>query len=261
MNIHIKDEQLFKRLKQATYLTVTVGSKLYGCSTVESDSDFLHFYSESEDDAKSYLWTHHQVQYKDGNSDHNFTTIRNFIRNLLTGDSTINYEVLFSEELKLCKELDFLQNFVSQFSSYNLLRSYLGFAKRDLKMIKRKFGRNKEFHVKRAIWTFDQVLNQKYSNQFQEKDSQFFHELMSLKLGKTYMDIKLVENEIETRRIQLNQLLNDKKIEKSLLSEDMILLDGQIILFQKTDLVLTKQMSERIVLSEAYDALFNDVEY
>jgi hypothetical protein len=116
MNIHLKNKEDFESLMGSVYLTVKVGSNLYGCQNQESDTDYLHFYAEHEDDTKSFLWTHHQLQYKTDKEDHNFTTLKSFIRNLLTGDSTINYEVLHSKDLQNNKDLNFLLDYIKEFT-------------------------------------------------------------------------------------------------------------------------------------------------
>ena len=107
----IKFLQIFwrdtKKLKKATIAKVRVGSFVYGTDTIESDEDFLYIYATSENELLSVIQTQHQLQYKSNNGyylntrdiDHNFVSLHNFIKNIISGDSSINYEVIQSEEL------------------------------------------------------------------------------------------------------------------------------------------------------------------
>jgi len=131
MNIHI-DKEVFTQLEKATFATFEVGSPLYNLQTEESDKDLLSIYIEDDLTSKSFLWEHHQLQYKEEKVDRNFTTLQGFIRNILTGDATINFELLFTEEMKN-SSLDFLYKKRFQFINYNIIKSYLGLAKRDFK--------------------------------------------------------------------------------------------------------------------------------
>lgn len=129
MNIHFKDKELLKQLQNNSICKLKVGSKMYGTDDKNSDTDFLSIYLDCN---CSYYWGHHQLQFKGENIDYNFTELRGFIRNLLTGDATINMEVIFSNQLENT-ELEFLLDFKDDFINYNILRSYLGMARRDLK--------------------------------------------------------------------------------------------------------------------------------
>jgi len=133
MNIHFDDNKLFNSLQQHTIKSIEVGSVMYGIKSEISDTDYLCIYREDTENLKSFMYEHHQFQYKGTNTDYNFTNVQTFIRNILTGDSTINFEVLFSRSL-IGTELEFLFIFRHNFINYNIIKSYLGLAKRDLKM-------------------------------------------------------------------------------------------------------------------------------
>jgi predicted nucleotidyltransferase len=263
MNIHLKSKADFDKLISATYLTIEVGSHLYGTQNENSDRDYLHLYAESFDDTKSFLWTHNQLQYRQGDSDHNFTTIRSFVRNLLSGDSTVNFEALFSAEIRERKDLGFLVDFIPNFYSYNLMRSYLGLAKRDLKMYKKGQGRNKLFHVKRALWTVDLLLEKNYSSNFESTDKTRFDELMKFKNGEAYGPDKVAKlfEEIDRRRFNLNEMLMTNVISKSPRALDLVDLDEKIIAFQKTDVFNQKRLDKRLVLESQYSSLFEGIVY
>ena len=132
MNIHFTNEKLFDTLNDNTIVKIRVGSHMYGLDNKNSDIDYLSIYLENYDNRNSFMWEHHQLQYKKNNIDFNFTTLQSFIRNALTGDSTINFEVLHSEDLKNSK-LSWLYERRNDFRNYNIIKSYLGIAKRDHK--------------------------------------------------------------------------------------------------------------------------------
>lgn len=135
MNIHFSDISLLETLKRATICRVQFGSYLYGTMSENSDIDYLYIYRTSNDELNSFLNSSHQMQFKEQGIDHNFVSIHAFIRNLISGDSTVNFECLFSNEMANSKELSFLYDMRHEFISYTLIKSYLGLAKRDIKML------------------------------------------------------------------------------------------------------------------------------
>lgn len=132
MNIHFKDENLYHSLIKNTCTQFKVGAHIYALENENSDIDFLNIYFENNQNRNSFLWEHHQLQFKKHNIDNNFTTLQGFIRNILVGDATINIEVLFSEQMR-DSSLNWLWEMRYSFINYNIIRSYLGMAKRDLK--------------------------------------------------------------------------------------------------------------------------------
>lgn len=132
MNIHFTDKALFENLKMATLVRIRVGSHMYGTNDAGSDEDFLYIYATSDAELNSFVWTNHQLQYKENGVDYNFVSLHTFIRNCINGDSTINFEVIQSRQLA-STALNFLDVHRSSFCTYTIMRSYLGFARRDLK--------------------------------------------------------------------------------------------------------------------------------
>ncbi len=132
MNIHFKDKNYFELLKEASLLKVEVGSSMYNINDEKSDIDYLYILPNSLFDEYSLIKSHHQLQYKEDGIDHNFTNIRNLLSNCISGDASINFEVINSEFLKnSC--LSFLYENRKAFWTYNVIRSYLGFSRRDFK--------------------------------------------------------------------------------------------------------------------------------
>lgn len=136
MNIHIQDEQLFKSLKQATVVELEVGSALYGLKDEASDTDVLCIYIPSVNKVNSFINLHHVLQYKDTESrtDYIFEDVFSFVRNCLSGDSSLNFEALHTEDLQR-SELSFLYDQRKAFYNYNIAKAYLGFGRRDRKFL------------------------------------------------------------------------------------------------------------------------------
>ena len=151
MNIKItKEENLV--LNHLTIKSYIVGSKLYRTDNFDSDTDYLIIYN-SIGDSDIYYPNSHQLQYDDidNNSQYIYTTERQFYSNLFSGDSTINVDVILfyddyteSEKLNICR-------------TYNIIKAFLGFVKRDIKFL----GKNKSklFHVHRGLYCAEKLLN------------------------------------------------------------------------------------------------------
>ena len=219
MNIHFQDKKLFDILNANSIVTIKVGSHLYNLDNEKSDTDFLTIYFENN---QSFLWEHHQLQYKENGIDFNFTTIQNFIRNILTGDATINFEVLFSEELKHSK-LSFLYENRYHFINYHIIRSYLGLAKRDFKMIVKYTNNFKEFSAddfKKVSHFFRGFV---FSNMLIDKT-------FDITLNSTYLKYSLLKFNIIN--INGNEFKNDYDFIKTVKNEG-ILIDENVIHFIK----------------------------
>ncbi len=136
MNIHFTDEKLKYQLDYSTIFKIEVGSSMYNLKTSNSDTDILCIYLEGSLNCTSITSNHHQFQYKDeeNNIDYIYTSLNQFISNILSGDSTINYEVLQTLEFK--EKFPNLWIFLNFRPITNVTKSYLGLAKRDLKSFK-----------------------------------------------------------------------------------------------------------------------------
>lgn len=133
MNIHFTDIELFEKLKLASIVKVMVGSHMYGTNNKNSDIDYLYIYATSENELLSAIQTHHQLQFIDEHgNDHNFVSLHTFIKNILNGDSTINFEVVQSNEL-FSTNLEWMCKYKDAFITYTIIRSYLGLCDRDIR--------------------------------------------------------------------------------------------------------------------------------
>ena len=221
MNIHFKDKNYFEILKSAALLKIEVGSSMYSLNDEYSDVDYLYILPNSEFDEYSLINSHHQLQFKEDNIDHNFTNIRNFLNNSLKGESSINFECINSDKLKgTC--LEFLYNNKSCFNNYNIIRGYLGFARRDFKFYFRESTerdrKKKLIHIWRGYFFAKSLLNNDFSlinKELLEKAS----EIRSIKFDMNRT--KELDNSarsamllISGLRDELNNLLNSKSITK-----------------------------------------------
>jgi len=169
MNIHFTDLTLYKDLNSQTIASIKVGSHMYNLNNSDSDDDYLSIYIQPEKNRNSIMWEHHQLQFKLNKQDFNFSDLGTFIRNALTGDATINFEVIWSDEL-LETDLAWLAEYKGEFINYNIIKSYLGMAKRDLKYWKKDTNNGKkhtaETHKKLSHFVrgviFAKMLNNGY---------------------------------------------------------------------------------------------------
>jgi len=208
MNIHFTDETLFEQLMNSALVKVEMGSSLYGLNNAKSDKDILIIYARSENMRDSFLWEHHQLQYKKDGVDYIFTDLHNYIRNLLSGDSTINFEVLHTEEIKNSL-LSFLYDNRREFYSYNMLKSYLGLAKRDFKYVKKgkDWDYKKVSHIVRGYYSAKRVYSGDYSNSF---CAEIFTLMKSLKDEEYTGDIEVLLEEMKRKISSLRETINQE---------------------------------------------------
>lgn len=249
MNIHFDNRELYCDLIASTVSSVTVGSHMYGLNNENSDVDYLHIYVEPTLNEMSFMWEHHQLQFKQSGIDHNFTTLQSFIRNALTGDATINFETLFSDELRDSK-LKWLWKHRESFINYNVIKSYLGMAKRDLKFYRKETGglrkhtpeTNKKLsHFVRGVTFAKMLLKGKFVVDM--KDTHSFKEFVSdiellkgIKSGIHGMHADIVEyfeREMDELRDELNKRLDNQKIVKFMEPSIMKQIDYELMMFTK----------------------------
>ncbi len=153
MNIKINREEseyLFN-LELNRYL---FGSRLYKTNKEDSDSDILIIYKSFHKESDIYYPNYHQFQYDDieNNIQYIFSSEEVFYKNLLSGDSTINSDiVLFNDNFKN------IEDKLNLCRTYKIIKAYLGFSKRDIKMFNK--GKNKLFHIQRGLYTAEKLIN------------------------------------------------------------------------------------------------------
>lgn len=203
MNIHTEIQHL-ENLKQRTIFKTVIGSRLYDTAHEHSDTDILYVYIESLDELNNPFFNHHQFQIKKDGVDHIFTSLRQFSRNLLLGDSSINLDVLI---------LTNIDNIIPPFAaikkevmtSYPILKCLLGLAKRDLKLATHTKKIN---HAKRGLACFEQLRKKGF---FTKKDIQT---ALNTPISK-----EALQEKQRQLRFQLNEDYNQGKLSKYISTE------------------------------------------
>lgn len=146
-----------------------MGSRMYGTDDENSDTDALLIYNPEVFSGNFPIFTWglpniHQFQYddKENNIQYIWTTEEQFWRNLYSGDSTINVDMLLFGALPEVMGWDdvTLGNEVDICRTYKIIKAFLGFAKRDLNRI--KDGKHKMFHACRSLYMADCLLENEY---------------------------------------------------------------------------------------------------
>lgn len=231
MNIHFKDENLFKKLKHASLVKVEVGSKMYGTSDEESDTDYLYIYCTSNSELNSFNRSHHQLQFKNDEGDHNFVSLHTFLSNAINGDSTINYEVIQSGCLH-GSNLEFLYSMRNSFNNYSIVRSYLGLARRDSRHYFKDKTHRGQIKKLGHIWRGYIFAKSIMEGNFLVTHGDFISEISELKkIEETNYSLKKDYLEKYTNLISdLRNNLNEKMQDKTLLLSRLMDIDSQKML-------------------------------
>jgi len=145
MNIFITKEEHDYLQEHLLDTTILIGSKMYGTDDEESDTDYLCIIKPILNTVLTEWYNClpniHQFQYKDleNKIDYIYTTELQFYKNMYSGDSTINTDVcIYHNKIP-----------IRNIRTYKIIKSYLGFAKRDIKFLKKdkaKLLRNNTHH-------------------------------------------------------------------------------------------------------------------
>lgn len=216
MNIHFTNPQAFEELKAAAVFSIEIGSKMYGTADEYSDTDILYIYIPSFEELTSLVNTHHQFQYKEAEVDHLFVNIFQFFRNSLSGDSTINFEVIHHPNL-IGTAMDWAYQHRHYFQNYKILRSYLGMARRDLHAVKKgKTEREKNkrmMHVVRGYHFCKAILEGHFNPVIK---GSLLEELNAIKVfedSRTRYEFgKGMKLKIDELRAMLNQQLDENQL-------------------------------------------------
>jgi hypothetical protein len=188
MNILFKDEDLFIKLRSHSIYSAIVGSRMYGMFDKLSDIDHLYILPTPNYVLNDLFKTHHQLQYKEKGQDHVFVFLDTFLKNIFNGDSTINFEVF--QEIVEGSHLDWLRSYRKDLYTYTIIKSYLGFAKRDIKY----FPYDKDLRAKRR------KLKHIYRGYLSAKlilEGTF--DVKKLKEDKKFVEIDKLESDIDFR--------------------------------------------------------------
>lgn len=150
MNIKISKEE-HERLCKVPYEEYLFGSRLFGTHTKESDYDYIRVYNYEDVFATKMIGLPniHSFQVDLEGVQYIWMTKEQFWGGLRSGDGTMQSDILmfgnhFNKDfaLKICR-------------SYNIVKAYLGVAKRDLKLHKNE---KKRFHAHRSIYIAQELM-------------------------------------------------------------------------------------------------------
>jgi predicted nucleotidyltransferase len=143
MNLHINKTEFDFLMSCPNFGKFEVGSKLYGLNDKESDTDYYIIMYPYKNLLINPFSNHNKFQYKDieNNIDYNFIDVITFINNLVKGDCTISFELLFTDSFQQ-SPLVFLSDLRYEFYTYNIIKSYLGLVDRDIRHLSKKKGRD-----------------------------------------------------------------------------------------------------------------------
>jgi len=273
MNIHIQDNKLFTNLLDSTIFNIEMGSNLYGLKDENSDTDFLCIYAPPVNQISSFNKSIHQIQYKDVNHkvDYVFTDLYSFFWNLFNGDSTINFEVLHTEEYKKSEFGETFKYITPQLRTYNVIVAYLGFANRDIKYFwKEQTTRDKIkkiLHIYRGLYFAKQIFYD-YKNfsltkhNLSNERKRFEGYELEKELDNVFkQELDFLYNEIKTFRQEvLNVALEKKEIIRFLSVEHQRQLDDALYHFSNKPMFLNKQ--KRFMDLDAYYSINeNELKY
>ena len=234
MNIHFKDKNTFKKLTDATIFTVQFGSRMYGTNDENSDTDLLHIYVPSISERNSFWPSHHQLQYKDNDTDHNFVNVFAFIKNLINGDSSVNFEIINHESIK-GSPLDFLFYIRHSFYNYKILRSFNGFCRRDIREYHKAnsdLEKNKRIgHIIRGHEFSKMILDKNFSPIIIGDLKEKLLNIKNLSDNKERKNIvSELKSDVEGFRIRINELHDQKNLGLPMFMnvDDQIILDRHI---------------------------------
>ena len=260
MNIHFENTDLFNDLMKSTLISINIGSTMYGLEHGNSDTDVLCIYNTSDKELNSFTNTHYQFQFKKDNIDYLFVNIHTFLRNCLSGDSTINLEVIYSTKL-IDTELYFLYENRKDFYNYKILRSYLGMARRDIKRInidaKSEFNKNKKVaHAYRGLVSAQKIYSndELYLNNY---DITHIKDVIWNLKGDTERKIycEVLSKEIDLMRDMINK---SSKFAKYMDVENQIKLDNNLFdLLRYTKISKMKNFDMNLI----YNVNENDMKY
>jgi hypothetical protein len=265
MNIHIHSQDLFASLMGATLVEIEVGSSSYGLKDAQSDTDILCVYVPSLNKVNSFLNLHHVLQYKDEQNriDYIFEDVFSFVRNCLSGDSTLNFEALHTETIK-DSPLSFLYDQRFAFYNYNIVKAYLGFGKRDRKFLNASLTSREQVkkltHIGRT-YLFGQrvlerrlVLNDPLLKSRNETYTQMDFFEKSKEADRLCLEIEDLRKNVLNKRLELGQIHRCMKV------SDQLVLDQSLDALVRTDVYLQKQVAY-MDLSMFYEVNENGVNY
>lgn len=220
------DKEKFLALKENSIGCFVAGSHLYKTNTEKSDIDYVMICEPYRNQLFNPFLRKHQFQYRDKENytDYNIVDVSTFIRNIVEGESVVYFEVLMSGQFKNSDStfLCYLDSIKEQFITYNIIRAYLNFAKRDILSFDRRNNKKTRIdgviHIERCIAFAEQLINGKTLTLEREKVFERRETMAKIELTTEYLRYVLKVNIdlIEQLRKDLNNKLNEMQITRYL---------------------------------------------
>jgi len=264
MNIHFKNKELLQTLQKACLVKIEVGSALYGVKNEGSDTDMLCIYVPTCNKLHSFLNLHHTLQYKDeaNNTDYIFEDLYTFIQNILSGDSSIYFEALHTDTLQN-SVLSYLYENRTDFYSYNVVKAYAGFCKRDRKYLTPSISAREQakrlLHIDRGALFAEGVLDKNLVINH-PKIKERWEYFQTLSFQEKTKEAELLLEKAENIRKRVTEMLEQKKICRAMETQKQKNLDEFLYTLSKTEAYISRQ-TEYMNLELFYEALENGVNY
>lgn len=269
MNIHIKDEKVYEALKNASLASCEFGSTLYRTNDSLSDKDLHYIYATSNPELNSFLKSHHHLQYKEEGIDSIFVNLHTFLHNLIKGDSTVLFEIVHSDSFK-GTQLEFLHNMKDSFINYAIVRSYLGFARRDIQHYHKKETHREQLkalcHIWRGYFFADSLMNGDFIL-INEKFLQMATEIKAISIldnASKKSFLQAGQTSVTNLREELNRKFNNNLLgmPKYMSVENQLLLDTNIKALTDTNEWKSKQnYLNNFDMNPFYNAFENEITY
>jgi len=230
MNIHINKELFDFIMASTKSYKFVIGSKMYGIDDETSGTDYLIIYHPFMNQLLNPFSNIHQLQYKDldSNIDYNLVDLITFIKNLVSGDSTINYELINNSQL-VGTDLEFLYDLKESFKTFNIAKSYLGFAKRDVNHFSRRTTHKDRIsgllHIERSYKIAEYIMGINNSNL--DDIYSYLKEVKRVNLDDT--KISFYKKIIDDLRTNLTSMHNENKLVKYLDVELQTLISNKLL--------------------------------
>lgn len=199
MHIKITKEQHERLISSNCMITEFVyGSHLFDMVNENSDTDILRIYDPTKvfNNADLLLIDHlpniHSFQYDDveNNTQILWLTNKQFWYGVATGDGIINIDICLFYKLSTIEEM----------FTYNIIKAYLGVAKRDLKQHTKP---KKLFHAHKSLYIAQSLM----SKEMPSKDN-----VRSIGMGEHPLSAEYLIDFEKQLRHRLNKMLDDGEI-------------------------------------------------
>lgn len=126
------NKELRDRIKPMVVANAYMGSHAYGLDGKRSDLDVVFLYYDNNFD-ETFCWERNGWQYKTDGVDENYQEIRHFVQNLIVGESPADYEALRCgfTHIRSVELVELLKYLTQHCATYTLIKSYLGYIKKD----------------------------------------------------------------------------------------------------------------------------------